>query len=478
MESADTARLLQLQRTAGNRAVARFVAQGRPPRRTIQRVIAGNLNEAPLIAATQAVYPDASDTSNYDWALTPLIQAIPQLSNLIGLYNTNAGVGTANAQLTAILGHMREIEGNSIGAALPLLTNMQNQSAADKAIYEELLLLRDQWVPLMQSVNNEIAGSFNIQRAGPGNRPDVKESVRKTFESGRLNLSTQEKAWITTYLQAQSALTDKNYQEALTAIWAKRAGYFNNVSSGKNNPYRLKGTTKEADVEYQTTDANKPVLWDQKAITIGKGQTTFEGRLDETHTKAVDNEETPVPVGLLFDSTYVDRRNYEIAWGTINEMLLSGTIPPVAIREVRALQPEVFLSQLDVKMAEKVPEGDPEKGKKNNIKWAENLKGAQQNGLFTIARNNLPANRLAQILNGTQQSYSRYANDRSWLPSGVVYNEYGAGISGSSLDSGSIKFVLSADLQAIYITPTHYAGYSVTPSGGQPQARNPFFRVL
>ena len=456
--------------------MARLVSRARPAHPTLQRVIAGNLNLAPVNQAATQAYADFS-TPTYDWALQPLIAAIPNVMALIQAYNTNTGVGTPNAQLTAILAELRDMEQNYISAALPSLTKTKDQSAADKATYEALLILRDEWVPLMQSVNDEIAGRFNIQRTGPGARPDVKEAVLKSYESGRLNLTAPEQTWVKTFLQSQGT-NAKTVQEAFTAILARRAGHFLNLSSGKGNPYKKKGTTKEADVEYRTTDPNKPVIWDQKAITIGEGQTSFDGRLDKTYNKAEDTQGTPVPVGLLFDSTYVDPRNYEIAWGAINDMLLSGAIPATAIREVRSLQPQALLSDIDVKMTEKIADNDPDKGKKQNIKWVENLKGAAQNGYLTVARNALPAHRLAQILNGTEPSYSRYTNDRSWLPSGVVYNEYGAGISGSNLDSGSIKFVLSADLQQIYLTVTHYKGYSVTPSGGQPQARNPFFKVL
>ena len=465
--------ILQWQRTAGNRAVTRLVSHARP---ALQRVIAGNLHHLPLNQVATAVHPDGS-APTYDWALQPLIQAIPPVMALIQAYNTNTGVGTANAQLTAILTALRDIESSYIAEVLPLLTRTKDQTAADKATYAALLILRDEWVALMHSVNDEVAGTFNIQRTGSGNRPDVKQAVLKTFESGRLNLSNQEQAWVKTFLQSQGT-NAKTVQEALTAVLAKRAGHFLNLTSGKGNPYKKKGTNKEADVEYQTTDPNKPVLWDQKAITVGEGQTSFDGRLDKTYNKAEDAKGTAVPVGLLFDATYADPRNYEIAWAAINEMLLTGAIPATAIKEVRALQPDVFLSDLDVKMTEKIASDDPDRGKKQNIKWVENLKGAQQNGYFTIPRHTLPANRLAQILNATEPSYSRYGNDRSWLPTGVVYDEFGAGIGGSNLDSTSIKFVLSADRQQIYLTATHYKGYSVTSSGGQPQARNPFFKIL
>jgi hypothetical protein len=59
-----------------------------------------------------------------------------------------------------------------------------------------------------------------------------------------------------------------------------------------------------------------------------------------------------------------------------------------------------------------------------------------------------------------------------------TYNECGSGITGNNLSETDIKFVLSADLQQIYLTVTHYKAYTLTPSGGQPEARNPFFRVL
>ena len=129
-------------------------------------------------------------------------------------------------------------------------------------------------------------------------------------------------------------------------------------------------------------------------------------------------------------------------------------------------------------MAEKVKDDDPDKAEKANVKWAENKKNGQQGNHHTIAKNALPQSNLAQILNGTIHPYSRYSNDRSWLPSGVVYNEYGTGIADSSLNEGKLKYVVSADLQHAYLSVTHYTGYSVTPSGGQPERRNPFFKLV
>jgi hypothetical protein len=472
---------MQLQRVVGNRAVARIASTARVrDRRIIQRVINGQMSHASLTNVRNTVYPDQS-VPTYDPALAQLVIEVPAVMGLIQTYNNAPAAPTANATLTQILAGMRNIESEHLAQTIPYMTRMENQSDADKASFEALLLLRDEWTALMSSVNDEIATRHGVQRQGAGSRPDVKKSVPATIESGSLNLSGAEKTWMKTFLESQGA-SEKTKQEALTAIWAKRANYFQNLTSGKNNPYKKKDTGATADVEYQTTDLNKPKIWDQKAITIGEGQTAYEGRLEKTYTKAVDTKGDPVPVGLLFDSTFADPRNYEIAWGAISEKLITGAIPASAIKEVRAPTPGAFLSDRDVRMAEKVSEQDPDKAKKHNIKWAEALHTGVQNGpprLYTIPRNKLPGgNRLAQILAGQIPPYSRYLNDRSWLPTGVVYNEYGSGITGKNLSETDIKFVLSADLQQIYLTVTHYKAYSLTPANGQPEARNPFFRVL
>lgn len=465
------------QRVAGNRAVSRMVGRASAPRRTvIQRVINGQINVQPVDQLRVAQFPDAS-VPTYGEDLAKISMLVKQATNFIQAYNANNGAVSQDILLKRILEALAAIEANYLANTLPYLTSLKNQSDADRRTYEVLLLLRDQWTPLMRSVNDEIAGRKNVQRAGAGNRPDVKESVTSTFESGALNLTIAEKQWVQTFLQGQGK-TDKTIQEALTAVWAMRQGHFQDLSSGKGNPYKKKGTNKEADVEYQTTDANKPKIWDQKAIVFGKGQTGFEGRLDKTYNKAEDSKGADAPVGLLFDSTFVDERNYEIAWAKINSMLMDGSIPPTAIKEVKAAQPNVFMSNLHVNMAEKVKDDDPDKAEKANVKWAENKKNGQQGNHHTIAKNALPQSNLAQILNGTIHPYSRYSNDRSWLPSGVVYNEYGTGIADSSLNEGKLKYVVSADLQHAYLSVTHYTGYSVTPSGGQPERRNPFFKLV
>ena len=394
--------VLQLQRVIGNHAVARIASTARVRAHgIIQRVINGQMNHVPIATVRNAAYADQS-VPTYDWALMPLTNDIPVVMGLIQAYNNGTGVGTVDAQLTQILAGMRDIESLYLAETIPYMTRMEHQSDADKASYEALLLLRDEWTALMRGVNNEIAAHHGVQRQGAGGRPDVKESVRATVASGSLNLSGQEQTWVKTFLESQGT-TEKTMQEALTAIWAKRANYFQHLSSGKENPYKRKERPQmTADVEYQTNDPNKPKIWDQKAITIGEGQTTYEGRLQKTYTKAVDTGGQVVPVGLLFDSTFADPRNYEIAWGAINEMLITGAIPATAIREVRAPAPGAFLSDLDVRMADKVSDQDPAKAKKHNIKWAENVQNGTQNGpprLYTIPRNQLPGgNRLTQIL--------------------------------------------------------------------------------
>ena len=87
-----------------------------------------------------------------------------------------------------------------------------------------------------------------------------------------------------------------------------------------------------ADVEYKTTDVGKSELWDQK--TLYYGHTGFDGRIHHTHTK--NRDDGGKGVGLLFDSTFIRRKNYEKAWLQIHEAVLSGEISPDAVKETKA----------------------------------------------------------------------------------------------------------------------------------------------
>ncbi|GAB4208630.1 MAG: hypothetical protein OHK0022_38470 [Roseiflexaceae bacterium] len=398
----------------------------------------------------------------YGDTLEKLIEYTGEVRKALRLYNridAQEKPADSEHQLRLLLTNL-QLAAADLDWLIPALSNTQNQTLADKRTYTVLINYRSQMTRLSRAVNDEIAGKFNIHRAGPGGRPDAntQNAIEGTLNSGALGLGGQEQQFLNTFVQNQGG-SWKEKREALSAIWAKRGGLFNNLTPGKGNDYGV-------DVEYQTTDQGKPELWDQK--TIYTDQNGFDGRLEHTHTKNTDDQGHGV--GLLFDSTFENRTNYEKNWLGISSALLSGHIAPEAVLEVVAPNPQALRADIFVNMAQQYPQN----GVEANIKWAEAKRAnAQQHGLEVINQGSLNGTNLANILQGNVNSYSRYKNDRDWLPDGV-YNEFPAT---GMPNQGMGRFVISDDNTRIYLTVTHYKGFTVQDQQGTAN-RNPFYRVV
>ncbi|HEX5417791.1 MAG TPA: hypothetical protein VFZ25_19200 [Chloroflexota bacterium] len=459
--------VLALQRALGNHTVGRVLGREQPQPiqrdanlggRLIQRVINVQLNHAPL----RQLLGQQGDNLTYQHQLTGMADTALAVRKAVTRYNRLDPAlqrDKAKKELTAINDGLGSLQ-SDLNWLIKGLAERQNQSAADAETYRVLVGFQTSVTDLSRAANAETAQFFNIVRAGPGGRSDANTADALERSLPRLGLGGAEMGQITAFLQNQGQ-TWKEKREALSMIWAKRAGQFANLDPGKGNQYG-------ADVEYKTRDQGKPQLWDQK--TIYSDATPFDGRIAHTHQKNTDANGRGV--GLLFDSTFENDTNYEKAWLTINAAVLSGEIAPDAVREVRAPNPGALQSDIYVEMARNYPNG----GVEANVKWAENnLAHQQQNGLEVIASGTLGGTNYASIVNHTANSHSRYTNDRNWLPPGV-YDEYAVG--GLLPNEGKGRFVATEDLSRIYLSVTHYKAYTVKLANQTVVNRNPFFRIV
>ncbi len=327
---------------------------------------------------------------------------------------------------------------------------------ADRAAYSALVNLKEQAIALAADVNREAATLKGVGRAGAGGRPDANAENAINQSVGGLGLTQQESDFSAAFVQNQGGGW-KEQREALSAIWAKRTGLFQNLTPGKQQG--------GPDIEYRTTDAGEPRYWDQK--TMYTGHEGFDGRLMETHGKATDQNGRGV--GLLLDSTFESPHNYEKNWLGINMLILSGQLPPEAVKEVHAPNPAALRSEIHVVMTQQYPNGV-----EKNVKWAEGKSNGQQGNFLQIPAQQLGATNYQAVKAGQENSWSRYSNNRQWLPAGV-YHEYP--VKCAQLSEGSCRFVMSEDRATVYLSVTHYKGYSVQPAQGAMQVRNPFYLV-
>lgn len=390
-------------------------------------------------------------------AIGRLTRQIKELRHLVRTYKRMKN--PTRFELGRIIDVLQDLQGE-LDWMIPGLSVTQGQSNEDKRSYVALMDLQRQMTALSTAVNDEAAQMLGIQRAGPGSRPDAADQagIDATIHGNLLGLSHLEQQFVTTFVLHQGG-SYKEKREALSAIWAKRANMFNNLGVGKGNNYNV-------DVEYRTTDANKPELWDQKSIIFGPNG--FDGRISHTHSKNTDQNGRGV--GLLFDSTYVSKPNYEKAWLGIHAAILRGSIAATAVKEVAAPNPSALRAEIYVDMTQNYAGGSME----TNIKTAEGRRsGNQVDGLEEIVGNQLNATNLAQVKAGQVDSYSRYNNNQAWLPHGI-YNEFA--VNGLPND-GTARFVATEDLSRVYLTVTHYKGFTVKPNGAAAVSRNPFYRV-
>jgi ubiquitin C-terminal hydrolase len=325
-------------------------------------------------------------------------------------------------------------------------------------------------------LNEWLAEFFEIQRAGPGGRPDAAKAVTLP-EVGREDLKflkayvkeakpeSDERSEEEFLASGGKGEREKLVQEALTALFAVRRELFDTVEPG----------AWEHDIDLSADDTP----WDQKAIVFEKGSEDFAGRLKETHHKynkkvvgvgetfdastrpseQKKREEKYRKVGLLFDSTYVLAKQYEMAWQRIFETVLRGELDPRYIKETRAPEEVGMVSERFFETTDR-----------NKEPWALSVLKAEEIATpgeprSTIASTALPSalqDHLLAIVQGTVEAYTAHQNDRGWLPGGVLYFEYstGSGSDAKSLGGSHCKLVISHDCQHIYLSCSHYKGFT------------------
>ena len=326
-------------------------------------------------------------------------------------------------------------------------------------------------IELARTVNDEVAAQSGVQRAGAGRRPDANKERAIDASVGQLGLNAAEQQFMTAFLAGHGA-NWKARREAMSAIWAIRQGMFTQLESAKQHGQSI--APGGTDVEYLTSDAGKPQMWDQK--TLFTERSGFDGRVDHTHTKAHDAQGQGV--GILLDSTFEGVDNYEKIWLGFSQMLLSGALPGDALKEVKAPNPGALRADIYVNMTQQAGANPPPE--EQNVRWTEPLlAGAQDaDGLEIIPAASLGATSLAAVLAGTGNSWARYANNRGWLPTDA-YSEYAA----TGLPNpGKARFVVSDPggrrPKRVYLSPTHYKGYTVRKVGTGDVNRNAFLRVI
>jgi hypothetical protein len=449
--------LLALQRSAGNQAAARVIQ-----RRIDSQVDIGKVRKL------QAGF-DTTDPPWYAESIETVIRLNDQVGAAIRKHNRlerQQQPGGARGELERLVNLMRKLVKEVDEEALVNVGT--DLTDTGKALYGELVKYKSRLTALSTTINTEVARLHGVTRAGPGGRPDAnKESaINESVSGGGLGLTVPETTFVNDFTRDQGG-TWKQRREALSAVWAMQQGLFTDLRSGHLNQYGK-------DVEYETNDPGKPQLWDQKTIFVD--QTGFDGRLRKTHGKNKDTQGRGV--GLLFDSTFEGRTNYEKVWLEISQHLMDGVFPGSAVKEVVAPNPDAFRAGIYIDMTRHATSQDPEED--GNVRWAEKkLAGYQDpDGLEVIDASKLGGTGLDDIQAGTEQSYNRYTNNRDWLPTGA-YSEFGAK---GPPNPGKAKYIASdaatPDKRRIYLSVTHYKGYTVRKVGHGDLNRNAFYRVL
>jgi hypothetical protein len=448
--------MLALQRSAGNRAVSRLLQ-----RRIDSRIDIGK------VRGIHAGF-DANDPPWYADSINELIQLNDEVGAAIRKHNRlerQQQSGGARAELERLVGLMRALTNQLNDEAL---VNVGTDLSDDgKTLYGELVHYKSRLTELSTVVNDEVARTHGVTRAGQGGRPDAntESGIDATVAGGALGLTVPESTFVSDFVRDQEG-NWKQRREALSAIWALQQGLFTDLRSGHANQYGK-------DVEYETSDPDEPELWDQKTLFVD--QSGFDGRLTKTHGKNTDAGGRGV--GLLFDSTFEGPTNYEKVWLEISQMLMSGALPGSAVKEVVAPNPQAFRAGIFIDMTRHANAQDPEED--GNVRWVETKLAGRQDahGLEVIDENKLGGTGLDKIKDGSEQTYNRYTNNRDWLPAGA-YSEFGAkGLP----NTGKAKFVASdastPGKRRIYLSVTHYKGFTVRKNGIGDVNRNAFYRV-
>ena len=212
--------------------------------------------------------------------------------------------------------------------------------------------------------------------------------------------------------------------------------------------------------------------WDQKVVYWDEHG--FDGRLVHTHTKlGPDNL-----VGLLFDVTYVDALNYERLWVDLFRKVLKGQIHRTKIREVRSPLADTLTAQILVSV-------DPARQPESTADYRNDIllmdaKAEEKNGWMVIKASALDSKYLDKIIKQKVSPYCTHDNNRGWLPMGIAYFEYPMGsekLDNKVSNRSRCKYVVSLDRSAIYLSPTHYKGFSIRMGDGTIVRRRPFYKV-
>jgi hypothetical protein len=403
-----------------------------------------------------------------DKRLFELLKQSSQVFSQVSKYNRAPENGTQRQELLRRIVPMLHETQQQLDATIGNFSDPASRS--DSAVYGSLVELQDRLTRLAEESNGELARQLGIERAGPGGRPDAntEEGIEASIEG--MDLGEQQEFY-------ESFLEDegdhwKQKREALSGAWALASGKLESLSAATDNAFGI-------DVEYRTEDEGVPSFWDQK--TIYYAEEPWDGRLAKTYGKLetelkkmkdppIEVGDIKAKVGLLLDSTYVRRPNYERAWMRVLSEVLEGNFDPRAIKEVRAPEPGLLRAGLYVDMTEKSPK-DP---KAKNIKWAEPKLSGTVGDLPVMPASGLGATQLSKVLDRSLASWGRHTNARGWLPPGA-YAEYSVG--GGVPDGNSARFVATDDRSRIYLSVTHYKGYTVKLGTGEVVNRNPFYRV-
>ncbi|OGB25286.1 MAG: hypothetical protein A3I66_04290 [Burkholderiales bacterium RIFCSPLOWO2_02_FULL_57_36] len=379
---------------------------------------------------------------------------------------------SSQSDLQALRKNLQVISGDDSASALDLYARLgelrsQLDNDIDKLLgtnpdeAAKLIARREELDQTLASLNEKTATAMGIKRAGPGRRPDAHKSYDDREGADlKLLLSTLKKPQLDAYKRFMAVAKNakgaasKPISEGLSAAYAQDVlPAFKNISPWKG----------EGDLEYDIDG----VAWDQKALFVDQ-HTPFEGRLG--HTQKKHSSSKGGLNGLLLDSTTIDSRNYELIWERILNEALTGHLDPKYLAEVRAPDSSALISESD-SVFDETKKGNPE-----DVRLAiklDNLATGPSSTIRPIEQSWVPGlgENIQKILAKEKIGYTRHSNNRHWLPPGILYWEH-------SIGSGSrVKLVVSHDLSTMYLTCTHYSGFSIRNEKGVARFCNPFFQV-
>jgi hypothetical protein len=471
--------LLALQRGAGNRAVTRMLQRridGHVPIERFAQLQADGIKKATVAQPVVANLAPTIDLRELPWYhddLEIVLEAMHALAKAIRIYNfadRDDQQVAAKQALTDVVDQLQALQTKVQYSLRDYAAGYRDTESAE--LYRAAVHVNAELIKLGTAVNDEVARRHGVQRAGPGGRPDANKETAIDASVNLLGLTPPEQVFLQAFVAGHNG-DWKQRREALSAIWAMRQGMFANLDTAKVGGRSV--APGGHDVEYLTNDPGKPQMWDQK--TIYEDKDGFNGRVEHTHTKGYDAQGRGI--GILLDSTFEGPENYEKIWFGFSQALQAGTIPGDSLKEVKAPQPQNLRAEIYVDMTTNAPADAPPEDR--NVRWAENLlTGAQDpDGLECIAPGSLAGTGLNEARAGTGNSWARYRNERGWLPD-APYNEYA--VASNAINAGKARYVVSDDSRPgrrkVYLSVTHYKGFTVNKPVGGRLTRNAFYRVM